>query len=738
MKIGTMEKECVEKSIRCALQIVKDDLDIVNSIDKDNILRSSREQHEQGGGGEVKLQHCSTLNALGHIFNRTKVYYKKSNSSRQWGSNQGLPELRYSMIYVFRRIRGFTALVKFMELRAGYTSNSSSSSVGINATVGVNGGVGGDGKSGVTSEGGDEGMLFPSMELCKDIIESIRETLPIPSSNNSSSSNNSNNQGNEEQDLQSSKNQHLISVARALSQTIMKHVLLLDEVTLKKMVSDGKIIEQIRWQLHRLYMRLNEIEPTAGGGEGGKKENTTPINDYFSFWRSLALKLITSQSLPLKLFGWNEIDKLIKDSSELAPPPRAYRVIGAGTKFCNGLYEFDKKGIGSDGYAKGGIEIQYHYVVPPTPPPVNANNDIPPPPQQGGGPVVIPPENGPVDGAGKTLTLFRCTMRSQQKWWFLSEADPDQPGTDKDIDYYQLKSKPQHDSLPSSKGWLTCRAGNDPAPILEAVGKLVPKGMERQTMEDKLAKWAIDNGVIELVLGDGIHREVVSRSGGLIKFLAGMCDRGQSLSNVHDEEAMADDDKYCLQASHLKLAWKTCTNKSDAAVSAQIYKLLVGILPELPSALAIPLIEAIRSSLDHNTNNNKAGGSGEKQSEHFYEVSEFCCAVAKRMLAETSRDNSNNNNNNNVTDPTKDEDDPVAEAILTLQWSVLSHKDALTLKSYESIKNYVFSEICKQNRMTSKLRNTFIMHTLGEIVKYGNCVEPGMVSCVESVPFVSS
>ena len=721
MQIGTMEKECVEKSIRCALQIVKDDLDIVNSIDRDNILRSSRDEQEQGGdniNNFVKLQHCSTLNALGHIFNRTKVYYKKSNSSRQWGSNQGLPELRYNMIYVFRRIRGFTALVKFMELRAGYTNSSVSS----NATVGMNGGGGGgDGKS-ATSEEEDEGVLFPSMELCKDIIESIRETLPIPTNNN-----HNNNQGNEEYDLQSSKNQHLISVAWSLSQTIMKHVLLLDEVTLKKMVSDGKVIEQIRWQLHRLYMRLNEVEPTAGGGERGKEEKTTPINEYFSFWRSLALKLITSQSLPLKLFGWNEIDRLIKDSSELAPPPRAYRVIGAGTKFCNGLYEFDKKCIGSDGYAKGGIEIQYHFVVPPTAPPVNANNDIPPPPHQGGGgPVVIPPENGPVDGAGKTLTLFRCTMRSQQKWWFLSEADPDQPGTDKDIDYYQLKSKPQHDSLPCSKGWLTCRAGNDPAPILEAVGKLVPKGMERQTMEDKLAKWAIDNGVIELVLGDGIHREVVSRSGGLIKFLAGMCDRGQSLSNVHDEETMADDEKYCLQASHLKLAWKTCTNKSDAAVSAQIYKLLVGILPELPSALAIPLIEAIRSSLDHNTNNNKAGGSGEKQSEHFHEVSEFCCAVAKRMLAETSRDN-NNNNNTTATD----EDDPVTEAILTLQWSVLSHKDALTLKSYESIKNYVFSEICKQNRTTSKLRNTFIMHTLGEIIKYGNCVEPGMVSCVK-------
>jgi ubiquitin carboxyl-terminal hydrolase 9/24 len=39
-------------------------------------------------------------------------------------------------------------------------------------------------------------------------------------------------------------------------------------------------------------------------------------------------------------------------------------------------------------------------------------------------------------------------MRSQQKWWFLSEADKDQPGTDRDIDYYQHKSKEHEETEP--------------------------------------------------------------------------------------------------------------------------------------------------------------------------------------------------------------------------------------------------------------------------------------------------
>jgi len=56
-------------------------------------------------------------------------------------------------------------------------------------------------------------------------------------------------------------------------------------------------------------------------------------------------------------------------------------------------------------------------------------------------------------------------MRSQQKWWFLSEADEEQLGTDRDIDYYQYKSKEDEELQPPPRGWVTCRtAGIDPPP----------------------------------------------------------------------------------------------------------------------------------------------------------------------------------------------------------------------------------------------------------------------------------
>jgi len=128
-------------------------------------------------------------------------------------------------------------------------------------------------------------------------------------------------------------------------------------------------------------------------------------------------------------------------------PPQAYRVSGAGTEFVNGLYELDKKWIGTGRAA----EFQYHYVVPD-----NAS-----------------------DGVGKKLTIFQCVMRDKSKRWYLSEVDTDQPGTDKDIDYYCNNNNPQK-ILPSLSGWFKLKdgAGTNPPPKLEAVGKVALKGID--------------------------------------------------------------------------------------------------------------------------------------------------------------------------------------------------------------------------------------------------------------------
>lgn len=94
--------------------------------------------------------------------------------------------------------------------------------------------------------------------------------------------------------------------------------------------------------------------------------------------------------------------------------------------------------------------------------------------------------------AGKTITLFRCTMKSKQKWWFLSEVDKEKPGSSNAIDYYPLKSKAT--KMPENNGWLTFRIGVKPAPALEAT---VDEGCGIIVIA-QWGKWGIANEVFDI------------------------------------------------------------------------------------------------------------------------------------------------------------------------------------------------------------------------------------------------
>lgn len=142
-------------------------------------------------------------------------------------------------------------------------------------------------------------------------------------------------------------------------------------------------------------------------------------------------------------------------------------------------------------------------------------------------------------------------------------------------------------------------------------------------------------------------------------------------------------------------------NKADAAVSAEIYHLLVSILPSLPEDLAIPLIHAIHESLAQ---------TSDKGNHNFYEVSEFCCAIANISEGD-------NKNNNDKCTPISMKTQ-VREEILSLQWAILTHEDAWSLKSYENIKKYVSSEIRRPEPIASKMRNQFLLHCCDVVRKH--------------------
>jgi len=410
--------------------------------------------------------------------------------------------------------------------------------------------------------------------------------------------------------------------AIAVANDVMEYIKNANSSGLKELVPDP--IQHIVTVLRKIFDRLIS----------SRRKNTY---EFYDFWRGLILRVIMSQSLPLKLFGWEQLNDIIIASKEHAPPPSGFTVTNAGCKFVNGDYLFRGE-VTEDGYALRGHEITYVREIP-----------------QG------------EEGAGKKLTLFRCTMRSQQKWWFLSEADEEQPGTDRDIDYYQHKSKEHEEMEPPPSGWVTCRnSGVEPPPILHSQGLLVPKGEERNTLEHQLAKWAIENKIIEMVLGDSAHREVVARSTALIKFLAMMAGKVEKYP-IEGAESNA----YCLRSSHLLLAWKTCIRGTDTAVSTQVYQLLVSILPTCPSSLAIPFLQRVQQSLDE----------GDEKKDYLTEVGEFCAALAAANPADSKPG----------TVLMLQED--VRAEVLTLLWKVLTHPDANTLKSYDNLKRYVTHEL---------------------------------------------
>ena len=421
--------------------------------------------------------------------------------------------------------------------------------------------------------------------------------------------------------------------------SVMDYIYDCSEDTLKKQSHDN--LSLILFEIQRIYEHFTFTRRDV-------------FHSFFDFSRKFALKLITSQSLPLRLYGWETVKDLVDTGLEYRPPPRAFRVSGAGNDKANGIFVYASQ-MTEDGYAKPSTDLKYELRLPET----------------------VSRADGTVKQ--RTLTVFRCTMRSQQKWWFLSEADEVQPGTDKDVDYYQHKSRKHEESMPPQSGWIACKSGGsqgiDPPPTLEPIGLVTALGDEFNSLEHQLARWAVENNVVEIMLGDSVHREIVARSVPFIRFLACMCSRDDSLS----EEFASDSRRnaYGLRASHLKLAWRICTNKLDAAVSTEVLQMLVCILPFLPEDLAILLLNDAQHIL----------GAYSAKNDNILVVAEFCSSLANLCNSDREKQNSQNST------PLPHFTDNVRLEVLKLLWNILNHPDASTLKCYDIIKDFVSTEL---------------------------------------------
>jgi len=75
------------------------------------------------------------------------------------------------------------------------------------------------------------------------------------------------------------------------------------------------------------------------------------------------------------------------------------------------------------------------------------------------------------DGNTVALTLFCCQLRSGKHSWFISIPDKEQPGTDRDVDFYRSQhiEEAQRQPVPPKTDWVIMRNGSgsiEPAPTL--------------------------------------------------------------------------------------------------------------------------------------------------------------------------------------------------------------------------------------------------------------------------------
>ena len=260
-----------------------------------------------------------------------------------------------------------------------------------------------------------------------------------------------------------------------------------------------------------------------------------PIESTYSKWLNITTIFIQSTSLPQRLFGLEQITALVQMAKNATPFPLRYMVQKAGTDIVNGLYTLCPKASN----ALCGSSATY----------LKKGNQ------------------------GEMFTLFRCTMQSGSKWWFISDADKHQPGTDKDIDYYNQQSISQ-DPTPPLQNWACVNKGTLPVPILHPLPSEEEEVMN--VLQVLLFDWLSTTNIIPQAFGDRIHREVVIRTSPLIAFLA------ESGFNTLSE--------------YLDLMWNAAVIGTETTLVDEIHVLLVSILPKLHASHLQHLLQIVQDS----------------------------------------------------------------------------------------------------------------------------------------------
>ncbi len=267
------------------------------------------------------------------------------------------------------------------------------------------------------------------------------------------------------------------------------------------------------------------------------KENFDPSVP-FEFWLKLTGMFLNCGSFPQRLHAIDQIEMLNRHARRMRKPPFGFRLEGAGVPFVNGEYA-------REGMHKG-APMWKHQV------------------------------DKPEKGEPSIVTLFRCEMREGAKVWFLSWADENSPGSDKDVDYYSAKNP---EILPPMTGWGKAAKGSDPTPTILEIRNDDADEDTGDSLEQKMLLWVREMQFVEEIFGDGIHKEIVSRCEPLFRFLV---------------------DTNALKMEDLRFIWEKSLKTTNEELELAIKNILASVAKYISAQLLIPFLQMVQKTGETN------------------------------------------------------------------------------------------------------------------------------------------
>jgi hypothetical protein len=131
--------------------------------------------------------------------------------------------------------------------------------------------------------------LFPPLELLHPILNAIADAVPSRATPSDAGI------------------QEMEDDAVLVGRAAMNYIASMNDESIRMLQTD--MLNTVRFDLQRIFDRLVSI----------KREQ---CYQFYAFWRDLVFLLISSKSLPLRLFGWEQLKELIDASQEHRPPQR--------------------------------------------------------------------------------------------------------------------------------------------------------------------------------------------------------------------------------------------------------------------------------------------------------------------------------------------------------------------------------------------------------------------------------